>query len=52
MWGYFGGGTTKIPPHNLSTTEIPKDPCLTLLDFINNAVYYSEIIKPWRVPDA
>jgi hypothetical protein len=26
MWGYFGGGTTKIPPYILSTTEIPNDP--------------------------
>jgi hypothetical protein len=26
IWGYFGGGTTKIPPYILSTTEIPKDP--------------------------
>ena len=25
MWGYFGGSTTKITPHTLSTTEIPKD---------------------------
>jgi hypothetical protein len=26
MLGYFGGETTKIPPHTLSLTEIPKDP--------------------------
>ncbi len=26
MWGYFGGGTTKITPHTLSATEIPKNP--------------------------
>jgi len=30
MWGYFGGSTTKIPPHTLSTTEIPKDPFFLL----------------------
>ncbi len=26
MWGYLGGFTTQIPPHTLSTMEIPKDP--------------------------
>ena len=30
MWGYFGGSTTKIPPHTHSTTEIPRDPIFNL----------------------
>jgi len=31
IWGYFGGGTTKIPPYILSITEIPKDPFIFAL---------------------
>jgi len=26
IWGYFGGGTTKIPPYLPLTSAIPREP--------------------------
>jgi len=40
MWGYFCGGITKIPPHTLSVTAIPKDPFLIR----NPAKFFSYIM--------
>jgi len=30
IWGYFGGGTTKIPPYLPLTPAIPREPEMTL----------------------
>jgi len=38
IWGYFGGGTTKIPPYILSTTEIPNDPLLVFVVVVRRVV--------------
>jgi len=31
VWGYFGGGTTKISPYLSLTPAIPREPKLSLL---------------------